>query len=95
MSILQEQPPEPAEPSQIAAASLERPPDLEYPHAPLPAKARNSLMPLIFWSLALLLGILMLLVRTPLHAQPFESLTEYACRCLGSQTLETAFRVIA
>ena len=79
MSILQEQPREPAEPSQIAAALLERPPDLEYPHAPQPAKARNSPMPLILWGLALLLGILMRLVRTPLHVQPFESVTEYAC----------------
>jgi len=79
MAILQEQPPDPAAPSQIAAASLKPPQDLEYPHAPIPAKVGDSRMPLILWSMAILLGILMLLVRTPLHAPPFESLTEYAC----------------
>src|ERR1700677_486713 len=79
MSILQEQPPDPAVPSPIVATSLDPPQDLEYPHAPIPAKAGNSPMPLILWGMALLLGILMLLVRTPLHAPPFESLTEYVC----------------
>jgi hypothetical protein len=79
MPILQQQPPDPAAPSRIVAASLDPPQDLEYPHAATPAKARNSPMPLILWGMALLLGILMLLVRTPLHAPPFESLTEYVC----------------
>jgi hypothetical protein len=84
MPILQEQPLDSAVPSQIAATSLDPPQDLEYPHAPMPAKAGNAVMPLILWSMALLLGILMLLVRTPLHAPPFESLTEYACDRLPS-----------
>jgi hypothetical protein len=78
MPILQEQP-DPAIPSQIAASSLERPPDLDYPHSPIPGKAGNSAMPLILWSLGLLFGILILLVRTPLYAPPFESLSEYVC----------------
>jgi hypothetical protein len=69
MAILQEQPPDPAAPSQIAAASLKPPQDLEYPHAPIPAKVGDSRMPLILWSMAVLLGILMLLVRTPLHVR--------------------------
>jgi hypothetical protein len=84
MSIIQEQPSDPSVPSRIVAASLDPPQDLEYPHAPIPAKARNSPMPLILWGMALLLGILMLLVRTPLHAPPFESLTQYACDRLPS-----------
>ena len=78
MSILQEQPPSPI-PSQIVAASLDPPRDLEYPHAPFSTEPGNSLMPLILWSLAFLFGILMLLARLPVHAPPFESLTQYAC----------------
>jgi hypothetical protein len=79
MPIIQEQPPEPAARSQIVAASLDPPRDLEYPHAPISAQPGNAAMPLILWSLGLLFGINVLLVRTPLHAPPFESLTEYAC----------------
>jgi hypothetical protein len=36
-------------------------------------------MAIILWVLLLVFGILMLLVRTPLHAPPFESLTQYVC----------------
>ena len=79
MPILQDQPPDPAAPSRVVAASLDPPQDLEYPHTPIPLKTTNSVMPLILWSLGLVFGILMLLVRTPLHAPPFESLTEYVC----------------
>ena len=79
MPIELERPPDPAVPSQIAAASLERPQDLEYPHAPIPAKAGRTVMPLILWGLALLLGVLMLLVRGPIDAPALESLTEYVC----------------
>jgi hypothetical protein len=79
MTILQEQPPGPAVPSQIAATSLDPPRDLEYPHAPIAEKAGNSPMPLILWGLALLFGILMLLVRLPLNAPEFEQLTQYVC----------------
>jgi hypothetical protein len=79
MPILQEQSADPAAPAQIAATSLDQPQEPEYPHAPIPAKAGNSMMPLILWSLGLVLGILILLVRTPVHAPPFESLTEYVC----------------
>jgi hypothetical protein len=79
MPILQDQPPDPTAPSRVVAASLDPPPDLEYPHAPILLKTTNSVMPLILWSLGLVFGILMLLVRTPLHAPPFESLTEYVC----------------
>jgi hypothetical protein len=79
MSILQQLPEETEMPRQVVATSLDPSQDLEYPHAPISAKAGNSAMPLILWSLGLLLGILMLLVRTPAHAPPFESLTEYVC----------------
>jgi hypothetical protein len=79
MSILQEQPPEPSIPSQIAATSLDPPRDLEYPHAPTPARTGISAMPLILWSMALLLGILMLLVRLPVNAPDFDQLTQYVC----------------
>jgi hypothetical protein len=40
-------------------------------------KPRN--MPSILWTLLLALGILILQVRTPLRAPPFESLTQYVC----------------
>jgi len=70
--------------TRIVAASLDPPEDLEYPHSAIRAKARNSPMPLVLWGMALLLGILMLLARTPLHAPPFESLTQYACDRLPS-----------
>src|ERR1700683_1312409 len=79
MPILQEHPPDPAVPSQIAASSLERPQDLEYPHAPIPAKIGNPVMPLILWSMALLFGILICLVRLPLNAPPIDQLTLYTC----------------
>jgi hypothetical protein len=36
-------------------------------------------MPLVLWSLALTMGILMLLARLPLHAPAFEQLTQYDC----------------
>lgn len=79
MPIEQQQPPETDAPSQIIAASRDPPRDLEYPHAPTYEQTGNSMMPLILWSLGLLFGILMLLVRTPLHAPSFESLTQYVC----------------
>jgi hypothetical protein len=79
MPILQEQPPGPTIPSQIVAASLDPLQDLEYPHAPISNNLGNSMMPLILWSLGLLLGLLMLFARLPVHAPPFESLTEYVC----------------
>jgi hypothetical protein len=79
MSIEQEQHPDPAIPSRIVATSLDPPRDLEYPHAPISSMVGNSPMPLILWSLGLLLGSLMLLARLPVNAPPFESLTEYVC----------------
>ena len=79
MSILREQPPDPAAPSQISAASLERPQDLEYPQARIPDKAGKSPMPVILWSSGLLFGILIVLVRLPLNAPPFDQLTMYTC----------------
>ena len=79
MPIIEQQPNGPEVPSQIVAASLDPPRDLEYPHAPISPKPGNFMMPLILWSLTLLFGILMLLARLPLHAPPFESLTEYVC----------------
>jgi hypothetical protein len=79
MPILQEQSPDPAIPSQIVAASLDPPRDLQYPHAPISSMVGNSPMPLILWGLGLLLGLLMLLARLPVNAPPFESLTEYVC----------------
>jgi hypothetical protein len=79
MSIQQEQPSDPAARYQIAAALADPPQDLEYPHAPILAETGNSPMPLILWSLGLLLGILMLLVRLPLNAPAFEQLTQYVC----------------
>jgi hypothetical protein len=79
MPILQEQPPERGMPSRIEEASLDPPRDLEYPHAPVHAMTRNSTMSLTLWSLALTLGILMLLVRMPLNAPQFEQLTQYVC----------------
>jgi hypothetical protein len=79
MPILQEQPPDLAIPSQIVATSLDPPRDLEYPHSPISPMVDNSPMPLILWSLGLLLGLLMLLARLPLNAPSFESLTEYVC----------------
>lgn len=36
-------------------------------------------MPLVLWSLSLLLGLLMLLVRSPINAPQFEQLTQYVC----------------
>jgi len=36
-------------------------------------------MPLVLWSLSLLLGLLMLLVRSPINAPEFEQLTQYMC----------------
>jgi hypothetical protein len=79
MPILQEQHLDPAAASQIAASSLERPQDLEYPHAAIPARTGNSVMPLILWSMALLFGILICLVRLPLSAPPIDQLTLYTC----------------
>lgn len=79
MPILQQQPRESETTKQIIAASLDSPQDLEYPHGPLPAKTSDAVMPLVLWSLCLLLGILMLLARTPINAPPFESVTQYVC----------------
>jgi hypothetical protein len=79
MSIEQEQHPDPAIPSRIVATSLDPPRDLEYPHTPISSMVGNSPMPLILWSLGLLLGLLMLLARLPVNAPPFESLTKYVC----------------
>jgi hypothetical protein len=79
MPILQQLPPEPAVPSQIAATSLDPPRDLEYPHAPIAAKAGSAAMPLILWSLGLLFGILIFLVHLPLKAPPIGQLTVYTC----------------
>jgi len=78
VSIIQEQPPERPGPSRIAE-SLDPPLDLEYPHAPIPANQPNSTMPLILWSLGLLFGILIFLVRMPLNAPPIDQLTMYTC----------------
>jgi hypothetical protein len=78
MPILQDQP-DPAIPTRIVATSLDPPRDLEYPHAPISSMVGNSPMPLILWSLGLLLGLLMLLARLPVNAPPFESLTKYVC----------------
>jgi hypothetical protein len=36
-------------------------------------------MAVILWALLLVFGVLMLLVRGPLHAPPFETLTQYVC----------------
>jgi hypothetical protein len=36
-------------------------------------------IPLLLWSMLLLLGILMLLVRSPINAPDFEQLTQYVC----------------
>ncbi len=60
----------------------------------LPQKTRPNRggMVVILWPLLLALGILMLLVRAPLQAPPFESLTQYVCDqlpalpTLGSRT---------
>jgi hypothetical protein len=71
--------PDPAIPSQIVAASLDPPRDLEYPHIPISTKGSHSAMPLILWSLGFLLGILILLVRLPLNAPPIGQLTTYTC----------------
>ena len=41
-------------------------------------------MPVILWSSGLLFGILIVLVRLPLNAPPFDQLTMYTairCRC--------------
>ena len=46
---------------------------------PKSGRPRLGRMPIILWTLLLAFGILMLLVRTPLHAPPFESLTQYVC----------------
>ena len=97
MPILQEQPSDPAVPSQIVASSLDPPRDLEYPHAPISAKPRNAMMPLILWALALLFGILMLLVRTPINAPQFQELTQYVCDpfpVLHGQSLRSARSVV-
>src|ERR1700733_4004964 len=79
MAILQEQPPDLAAPSQIVASSLGPPQDLEYPHSPTAAKASNSMMPLILWSLAFIFGILIFLVRLPLNPPRIDQLTLYTC----------------
>jgi hypothetical protein len=77
MPIIQQLPEESQQRGKSIAASFDPPRDLEYPHPPL--AATKSSMPLILWSLLLLLGILMLLVRTPVNAPAFAQLTEYAC----------------
>ena len=82
--MLQDQPLDPAAPSRIAAASLDPPQDLEYPHAPIPAKTGHPVMPSILWSLALLFGILICLVRLPLNAPPIDQLSMYTCDPLPS-----------
>ena len=79
MPILQDQPPDPAIPSQIVAASLDPPRDLEYPHAPITLNKPNSAMPLILWSLSFLFGTLIFLVRMPLNAPPIDQLSKYTC----------------
>ena len=42
-------------------------------------RPRGGNMTVILWALLLVFGILIFLVRTPLHAPPFESLTQYVC----------------
>jgi hypothetical protein len=79
MPLFQQQPPETDAPRHILAGSLDPPQDLEYPHAPVPAKASNAVMPLLLWSMLLLLGILMSLVRSPINAPDFDQLTQYVC----------------
>jgi hypothetical protein len=58
-------------------APLNAPTDvLELPrHKP----RKHGGMSIILWTLLLALGVLIFLVRTPLHAPPFDSLTQYVC----------------
>lgn len=42
-------------------------------------RPRGGNMTVILWALLLVFGILIFLVRTPLHAPPFDSLTQYVC----------------
>jgi hypothetical protein len=91
MPILQQQPLETDTTKQIIAAALNAQQDLEYPRAPRPTRTSKAVMPIVLWSLCLLLGILMLFVRTPLHAPPFESLSTCATHCLASRISEIDF----
>jgi hypothetical protein len=79
MAIEQPQPPEPSLPSQAIATSLDPQQDLEYPYAPTPERTSGPVMPLILWSLSLLLGILIFVVHLPLNAPRIDQLTMYTC----------------
>jgi hypothetical protein len=76
MPILQSDAPEHELPSKVVIPTEALIELLEAPKRKL-RKRRN--MPIILWTLLLAFGILMLLVRTPLHAPAFESLTQYLC----------------
>jgi hypothetical protein len=79
MPILQQQPPETEATRQIIGSSLDPPRDLEYPHAPISAKSDKAANPLVFWSLSLVAGLLILLLHGPIKAPQFEELTQYVC----------------
>lgn len=61
--------------SEAAAEALE---------SPKRKRRSGGSMTAILWMLLLVFGILILLVRGPLHAPPFESLTQYVCDPLPS-----------
>jgi hypothetical protein len=63
-------------PSAVIASSEAPAEALEPPHRRRPSVGN---MTIIFWMLLLAFGILILLVRGPLHAPPFDSLTQYLC----------------
>jgi hypothetical protein len=52
---------------------------IELLEAPKRKLRRRRNMPIILWTLLLVFGILILLVRTPPYAPPFDSLTQYVC----------------
>jgi len=52
---------------------------IELLEAPKRKLRRRRNMLIILWTLLLVFGIMILLVRTPLHAPPFDSLTQYVC----------------
>jgi hypothetical protein len=75
--IIQEQPPE--LPASRIAESLNSPLDLEYPHAAITVKKKNSVMPLILWTLTLIFGTLIFLIHLPVSAPRIDQLTMYTC----------------
>jgi hypothetical protein len=74
--ILQPDEPEHELPSKVVLPSEA---SIELLEAPKRKLRRRRNMPIILWTLLLVFGILMLVVRTPLHAPPFDSLTQYVC----------------